>query len=80
MGERYSEEVSQIFAESLSQIESSFNHLIDSVNLLAIAMKEKNCFSADDFFIVEEDIEGIRDSVTKFKRLAEQKRRVLIIK
>ncbi|MFC4800009.1 hypothetical protein ACFPA1_11705 [Neobacillus sp. GCM10023253] len=73
MEEHPSEKFSQMFEDSLSHIESSFNHLINSLSMLEEAMEER-----DDFFIVLRDIKAIRDSIIEFKRLADQKRRVLI--
>ncbi|MCH6268422.1 hypothetical protein [Neobacillus citreus] len=75
MEAHFSEKHSQLFAESLSNIESSFSHLINSVSMLEEAMEEK-----DDFFIVLRDIKAIRDSIIEFRRLADQKRKMLILK
>jgi hypothetical protein len=80
MGDQFSEDVNQMFAESLSQINSSFNHLSNMINIFEKAMNEQDYFSIDDIFIVERDIDNLRDSISELKRMADRKRGVLIIK
>ncbi|MBS4213253.1 MULTISPECIES: hypothetical protein [Neobacillus] len=75
MEEHVSEKFSQMFEESLSHIESSFTHLLNSLSMLEEAAEEK-----DDFFIVLRDIKAIRDSILEFKKLADEKRKMLIVK
>lgn len=80
MGEYYSEEASQMLSESLSQMNASLNHLVNTINMLGKAIIEKNSFGKDEFFIAERDFEGLRDALVEMKRLGDRKRKVLIIK
>jgi hypothetical protein len=79
MGDQFSEEVNQVFAGSPSQMNSSFNHLSNTITIFEKAKKEQDCFSIDDICIIERDIENLGDSISELKRMADQKRRVLII-
>jgi hypothetical protein len=79
MGDHFSEDVNQMLEESLSQINSSLKHLTNTVRILEKVVREQDCFSQFDIFLVERDIESQGHSITELKRMMERKRMVFKI-
>ncbi|MFF2448928.1 hypothetical protein ACFVSW_17745 [Neobacillus sp. NPDC058068] len=79
MEDYFSEDVNEMLEKSLSQINSSLEHLLNTVNKLEYAVIKQDWFSQNDIFIVKRDIEIQSDSISELERIIERKRNAFII-
>lgn len=79
MEDHFSEDVSEMLEKSLSQINSSLEHLLNTGNRLENAVIKQDWFSQNDIFIVKRDIEIQSDSISELTRIMDRKRNAFII-